>query len=159
MKLISLSIALVLLIALSASIVFYVRTKAPTDRSLSTREVERDVEGDKEVYIPKDLDDCFVELKKILSKETVEKMKSEPEKDMIQYHLGFGMWMRNNWGLWQGSRLSEWFNEKGIYHADDMSGIIFHSFWRHLNDKPLELDQQIKHYEEYWEKMKKNRKA
>lgn len=63
--------------------------------------------------------------------------------------------MRNNWGLWSGSRLAKYFNEMGIFHPDDMSGIILTSFHRHLNGKDLQLDQQIKYYQEYWEREKK----
>lgn len=109
-------------------------------------------EGD--VYIPKDLDDCFAELRRILPEKTVEAMKTGSEDDMVLYHHGLGTWLRNNWGLWKGSRLSKWFNEKGIRHADDMSGIILDSFWRHLNGQPIKLDEQIKHYQDYWKKAK-----
>jgi hypothetical protein len=105
-----------------------------------------------QVYIPKDLDDCFAELEKRLSKRTVAKMKGGSEEDMVKYHHGLGTWMRNKWGLWKGSRLSKWFNDKGIRHPDDMSGIILDSFWRHLNEKPIKLDEQIKHYQDYWKK-------
>lgn len=114
--------------------------------------------AEKEVYIPQDLDDSFAELKKILPKEVVEKMKTGPEKDMVSYHHGLGTSLRNNWGLWQGSRLSKWFNDKGIKHPDDMSGIILDSFWRHLNEKPLKLDEQIKGYQDYWKKIEEERK-
>jgi hypothetical protein len=113
----------------------------------------------KEVYIPKDLDECFVELKKLLPEKTVDEMKNGAEKDMINYHHGLGTWLRNNWGLWKGSRLSKWFNDKGVQHPDDMSGIIFDSFWRHLNNKPIKLDEQIKPYQEYWKKAKEEREA
>ncbi|HPR90611.1 MAG TPA: hypothetical protein PLD93_04145 [Synergistaceae bacterium] len=105
-----------------------------------------------DVYIPKDLDDCFVQLKKLLKPQDLEKMKSGTEDDMIQYHLGLGMWMRSNWGLWAGSRLAEWFNIQGITHPDDMSAIILDSFWRHLNKKPIELEEQVKYYQDYWKK-------
>lgn len=102
------------------------------------------------VYVPKDLEDAFAELKRALHPKMVEIMKTAPEKEMIQYHFGLGMWMRNNWGLWGGSRLASWFNERGICHPDDMSGIILDSFWRHLNAQPLRLDEQVAHYVEYW---------
>lgn len=92
--------------------------------------------SEKAVYVPKDLDDCFAELKKLLPKKQVEEIQNGSEKDMIQCHHGLGTWLRNNWGLWKGSRLSTWFNEKGIRHPDDMSGIILDSFWRHLNGNP-----------------------
>jgi hypothetical protein len=108
-----------------------------------------------ETYIPKDLDDCFVELKKLLEKEDFEEIKTGVEDDMVLYHHGLGRHLRNEWGLWSGSILKEWFKEKGIYHADDMSGIILDSFWRHLNNKPIKLDEQIKHYQDYWEEAKK----
>lgn len=103
-----------------------------------------------ETYIPKDLDDCFVQLKELLKPEDIEKMKGGAEDDMIEYHFGLGMWMRNNWGLWGGSRLAEWFNARGVQHPDDMSGIILDSFWRHLNEKPVKLDEQVKYYQDYW---------
>lgn len=113
-------------------------------------------EEEKDIYIPKDLDDCFTELRKILPKETVEKMKIGTEEDMIQYHMGLGMWLRNSWIRRKDSRLGKWFVEKGIRHPDDMSGIILNSFWRHLNNQPIKLDEQIKHYQDYWKKAKQN---
>ena len=108
-----------------------------------------------EIYIPQDLDDCFVQLKKLLKSEDIEKMRGGTEEDMNQYHFGLGMWMRNTWGLWGGSRLAKWFNAQGIKHPDDMSGIILDSFWRYLNKKPIKLDKQIKYYQDYWKKQEK----
>lgn len=34
------------------------------------------------------------------------------------------MWIRNNWGLWGGSRLQKYFTDKGIHHPDNMSHVI-----------------------------------
>ena len=111
------------------------------------------------VYIPKDLNDCFVELEKMLSPELLKEMKSGKEEHMIIYHMSLGIWMRNNWGFWGGSRLSRYFNSIGIRHPDDMSGIIFTSFWRHLNNKPIDLSEQVKYYQDYWKKLEKEQKA
>lgn len=105
------------------------------------------------VYVPTDLQDCFAVLKDILEPEQIELMREGSEDDMVRHHFGLGMWMRNNWGLWGGSRLSKWFNDRGIRHPDDMSGIILTSFWRHLNDRPTELDAQIEYYQKYWNQM------
>lgn len=107
-----------------------------------------------QVYIPKDLDDCFVQLEKILKPDDIKTMRGGTEKDMAKYHFGLGMWMRNNWGFWRGSRLAKWFNGLGIKHPDDMSGIILDSFWRHLNGNDIKLEDQIKYYQEYWERQK-----
>lgn len=45
------------------------------------------------VYIPKDLNDCFIQLNKILKPIDIEKIKSSKG---IDYHMGLGMWIRNN---------------------------------------------------------------
>lgn len=113
---------------------------------------ETAVQEKNDIYIPENLDDSFVQLKKLLKPEDIEKMKAGTEDDMSQYHFGLGMWIRNNWGLWGGSRLAKWFNAEGIEHPDDMSGIILNSFWRHLNAKPINLEQQVKYYQDYWKK-------
>ena len=91
-----------------AALVFSGCARTPQPEASST------VEKEDEIYIPKDLDDCFVQLKKLLKPEDVEKMKSGTE--------------------------------------DDMSGIILDSFWRHLNQKPIKLDEQVKYYQDYWKK-------
>jgi len=111
---------------------------------------EAAVQDKKDIYIPRDLEDCFVQLKKLLKPEDIEKMKAGTEDAMSYYHFGLGMGMRNSWGLWGGSRLAKWFNAQGITHADDMSAIILVSFWRHLNEKPINLEQQVKYYQDYW---------
>ena len=61
-----------------------------------------------------------------------------------------GMRIRNNWGLWKGSPLSEYFNRLGIYHPDDMTGIIFDSYWRKIHHQPIKLKEQVAYYQEYW---------
>ena len=110
-----------------------------------------------EIYIPKDLDDCFAELIKLFSHEEVEKVKNGTEENMASYHHGTGRHLRNEWGLWSESRLAKWFNQQGIHHADDMSGIILDSFWRHINSNPIDLEEQIKLYQDFWEEADKKK--
>lgn len=114
----------------------------------------KDQTSAEKLYIPANLEDCFKELKKMLSPELIEEMKNGKEEDMAQYHHGLGTWIRNNWGLWGNSRLKKYFNGLGVHHPDDMSGIILTSFWRDLNKKPTQLKEQIKYYRQYWEKVK-----
>ena len=107
-------------------------------------------------YIPFDLDDCIQEFDKIFADSSKVKIKAMTEDDFTaRMHLNFGMWIRNNWGLWKGSRLSKFFNEKGIYHPDDMSGIILDSYYRYLTGQDIKLAEQIRNYQDYWEKTKK----
>jgi hypothetical protein len=107
------------------------------------------------VYIPKDLEDCFKQINSFWADSTKLKMKKLTENEFSsRLHLGFGMWMRNNWQLWGGSRLSKYFNDKGIHHPDDISGIILDSYYRNLNKQEIKLEEQIKYYQDYWEKSK-----
>jgi len=107
----------------------------------------------KGVYIPKDLEDCFRQIDSFWNDSTKQMVKDWSEAEFSgKVHMGFGMWMRNNWQLWGGSRLSKYFNDKGIYHPDDMSGIILNSYHRHLNNFEIKLEEQIQFYKDYWEK-------
>ncbi len=121
-------------------------TRAATRPSTREFEPRKDVSSKTGYYIPHDLDDALAEVDRIfVSADERDAVMKGTEDDMIQYHFGLGMWMRNNWGLWGGSRLSEYFNGKGIHHPDDMSGIILDSYWRKLHGKPIDLEGQVKH--------------
>jgi hypothetical protein len=80
-------------------------------------------------------------------------MRKCREKDLIQSYYEVGRWLRDNWGLRRDSHLSQWFKEKGVHHSDDIPGIILHSFWRHLNDQPINLGEQIKNRQDSWKKI------
>ena len=82
------------------------------------------------VYIPKDLQDCFTQLDKMLSEEdkaTIKDLKNKQET--IQYHHSLGMTLRNTWGLWGGSRLQKYFLNKKINHPDEMSSLILEYYY------------------------------
>ena len=103
-------------------------------------------------YIPVDLEDCFMEMDKMLSEDFIEIIKTEKEEEeLFEYHFSLGLWLRNNWGLWGESQLKDFFNSYEIYHPDDMSSIIIISYYRYLNDLPINLIEQVEYYKEYWE--------
>ena len=88
------------------------------------------------VYIPANLGECFVELDKKLSEIDRKEMRELPKRDnMIRYHHALGMWLRNNWGLWGGSRLQKYFFDRGVNHPDEMSSVILFHYHDWLNDK------------------------
>ena len=132
--------------------------------SKDNRPIVQDTEGDdSSVYIPKNLEECFVELKKNLPKNELEKFKNMKEDEATaNAHLGLGMWIRNEWirNRKGGSEkpLKKYFNDIGVFHPDDMSGIILTSFHRHLNNRDIKLDEQIRYYKDYWEKLEKDKK-
>ena len=107
------------------------------------------------LYIPIDLDDCLKQLDSMFADSSKIKIKALTEDEFFgKYHFGFGMWMRNNWGLWEGSGLSKYFNSIGIHHPDDMTGIIFDSYHTELTGQERKLNEQIMYYQQCWEKAK-----
>jgi len=86
------------------------------------------------IYIPINLEDCFQTLNKVLKEEDINTIKNlESREEVIQYHHGFGRWLRNNWGLWGGSRIQKYLIEKGLKHPDDMSHTILEFYYDWLN--------------------------
>lgn len=102
--------------------------------------------------IPNNLDECFEELTAFLSSAEQTKLKNFHKEDLCLYHHGLGRWMRNNWKLWEGGVLKDYFQSLGLSHPDDMSGVIIESYWNHLNAQPNDLEDQVKHYLDFWKK-------
>jgi hypothetical protein len=111
------------------------------------------------IYIPPDLNSCFMQLDKLLNDTIKQDIKSKQTKiDLADYHFGLGLWMRNNWGLWGGSRLQVYFRNKDITHPDNMSGIILVGYNKYLNGKVIDADSLIyvekKRQEEFMQNLK-----
>jgi hypothetical protein len=88
----------------------------------------------KGVYIPADLVDCFIELDMLLDTELKEKIRKKDST--LDLHMSVGMWIRNNWGLWGGSRLKSYFSSAcpGM-HPDSMSSTILFYYADWLNGR------------------------
>ena len=97
--------------------------------------------------IPNNLEEAMSTLTDAFYKKEIYKFA---ECGPVTYHLGLGMYLRNIWGLWHGSVLARWFNTLGIWHADDMSGIVLESLHRKLTNKPIDLAGQVKYYLDHW---------
>jgi hypothetical protein len=87
------------------------------------------------------MNDCFAELERLLSPEDLKQLKESTAENLNLYHFGLGLWMRNYWGLWSGSRLQKYFLELGFTEPDAMSGVIINCFWLHLNHRPIRLEE------------------
>lgn len=104
-------------------------------------------------YKPLNLEEAVEQLKIIHHDTTKNKILEITEDEFtVGAHMGLGMWMRNNWGLWKGKELAKYFNSIGIYHPDDMSGIILTSYYRELHGQEWKIDEQVKYYQDYWKK-------
>jgi hypothetical protein len=94
--------------------------------------------------IPENIEEAHRELENLLSDEDIAEIKNLPSSNStIRYHLGLGMWLRNNWGLWAGSDLYIWFYERGYTHPDNISATILETFWNYLNGKPYQINERF----------------
>ncbi len=102
-----------------------------------------------EVYIPRDLTDAFIQLNKLIEPADKAKFKNAPE-DLVaeKLHPTLGRWMVHNWGFAGGSRLSHYIKSAGIGHPDDMANFLMVMYHRHLNDKDLNIRDQVAIYKE-----------
>ena len=96
------------------------------------------------IYIPRNIEECFLQLDTLLSAHLRNLiLNSKSIKEIDGLHFGPGMWIRNNWGLWCGSRLQTYLLKRGLNHPDEMSGVIFDYYWDYLhgiNERWLEFD-------------------
>lgn len=81
------------------------------------------------IYIPKNLHECLIELDKTLNFESKKQLKEATETWQFNSHMGgLGMWIRNNWGINGGSRLLVYFNNRNVSNRDNISGIIIEQY-------------------------------
>ena len=97
--------------------------------------------------VPKDLDDA---VKLII--EGIEEEEREEFNDPVGLHFSFGMYLRNNWSLWdKENRLVKWFVEKlGIIHADDISSTILSAVSASLKKESFNPSEHVQYYINYW---------
>ena len=110
---------------------------------------------DKTNMPPKNLAEAIFVLDAQLDAETKQKMKESSRDDMVRYHLGLGMGLRNEWKLWHDSKLAQQFKANGIYSADNMSGLILDIYWKHLNGIPLSLKESVAHLRQKYDELAK----
>lgn len=92
--------------------------------------------------IPSNVEECVQQMVNWGS--NIEEFKLKAESDAVaSTHHTVGKWIRNEWGLWTGSQLKDYFVKKGITHPDEMTAVIICAFHRHLNGKPLNIESEI----------------
>jgi hypothetical protein len=93
--------------------------------------------------IPNNINESFTFLDKMFDDTTKYSFMTLPEDiTTSRLHFGFGMWMRNNWGLWGDSPLRQSLIDSGFVHPDDMSSAILIAYHRRLNGKPLRIREE-----------------
>lgn len=105
--------------------------------------------------VPNDLEDVFRHLDQMLTEEEKDRIRhTSEEKLSAQAHHGIGRWVRNTWGFWtKEGKLYEYMRTLGLRHPDDMSGLVITSYIRYIKRQDLEIDQQVKFYCDYWDRL------
>lgn len=94
------------------------------------------------IYIPKNLQESVLHLDTVLDFTYKTKIKEATNIWEFNSHMSpLGIWIRNNWGINGGSRLSKYFNNRGITDRDAISEIIISSYQKWiLSDKEVWLE-------------------
>jgi hypothetical protein len=105
---------------------------AAQEKTISQRDYRYLVDRIDGIYIPKDLDEAIDSLDVIICPEDKRYITDSLSLDdfRINCHHGLGMWIRNNWGLWGGSRLQLYFLDRNVIHPDDMSDNILKAYYK-----------------------------
>jgi len=135
-------------------------TEAEYEKQYQER-IKKDKLGN--MYIPKNLDDATLQLDKLISEESKQKIKAIPEDSVcIKMHNRLGQWMILNWGFYGGSRISHYLRSAGITFPDDQADFLLLAFHRKLNGKPYNIKELATNFrqkrKEEWEKEQKSRK-
>ena len=68
-----------------------------------------------------------------LPKKERKKIARMKKKKLVNLHFGLGLYIRNNFGLWQGNDALK--QDCGTEHEDDCSGVIIKALWERLTEK------------------------
>ena len=84
--------------------------------------------------IPATIEEAFDILDDVLTEEDKEYLV---ENGAISAHFSLGMWIRNEWKLWEpvDSDIKTYLKKEGYEHPDDMSNYIIEEFIKYLNNK------------------------
>lgn len=142
-----------MLILLTAFVILPLLSRAQVDsfETVFNLQYEKNIKKERlnGVYIPRDMEDAFIELERLSDPAGIQKFRSAPEEVVERkLHFGLGKWMIVNWNFYDGSRFSHYLKEMGVSHPDDMAQFTIVSWHRHLNGKALELVERARHYEE-----------
>lgn len=84
---------------------------------------------------PKTLEEAVALLISEMSEKSKNYVQSLPEDELFIFHFGFGMTIRNRFGLWTGNfDLLESCGSPDM-HPDNASGVIIHALWRELQTR------------------------
>lgn len=85
-----------------------------------------------EIEHPRTVKAAVERLLEVVPKASLQQISQMTEDDLSGMHLGLGMWIRNNFGLWGAN--AELIADTGEDHADNASGVILYALWQRLRN-------------------------
>ncbi len=103
--------------------------------------------------VPEEMQICFDYIEALLSKQEMDEFRTSSEDELIKYHRGLGLNLRNNLLRHHehSEKIQEYFHDQEIFHFDDMSSLIIKSYHRYLNEKGSNVQDEVERYHDYWE--------
>lgn len=95
--------------------------------------------------IPRTLNEALDRLDERASEDVRDAIRND-ELGPSSFHHGTGTGLRNEWGLWSGSDLKDYFSDRGIAHADWISSAIFEAWFERLKTGSVDEDAIIAKY-------------
>jgi hypothetical protein len=100
---------------------------------------EVSVSEDEKRNWPKTVDEAVARILSTLSEEDRRHVKETPKEKLIRFHHGWGMSIRNSFGLWRGNAALLADAKKG--HPDGASMVIIEAVWSRLQTGPNKSPQ------------------
>lgn len=96
-------------------------------------------------YIPKDFADCFKQLDSLLTDKQIRAIQSlSNRRDVEWFDMSIGLWIRNHWGLWEGSRLSQYLSHYKLTAPIFQSNAILQYYYDYLHgDFELQFQRDL----------------
>lgn len=100
-------------------------------------------------FVPANLEQAIQELYETLEPDDWADIH---KTDWVDYHQGFGLFIRNAWSLWdKETHLVQWFIKTyGLSHADDLCSLVLQGLWCKVRGTKHNIDEQVAGYKEHW---------
>ncbi len=79
---------------------------------------------------PKTVDEAVTRLLAEMNDAEKAELRATKKEELIMYHMGWGVAIRNEFGLWKGN--TELMADCHKQHPDDASGVIIEAVWQKL---------------------------
>ena len=101
--------------------------------------------------VPTTFDEAVIALRQRMPAEAlVEFRRARDARVTREYYDSLGLWIRNNWGLWDRGPLYRDIQRHGMDEPEEMSALLLSSVWRQLHEEPMTVAEHIAAHRTLW---------